>query len=108
MKVPVEHTEYGELGDYLGRKVTLGIRPEDIYGRLFPASGISGEPVTATVRFTELTGAERFLYVQTIDGSRQFVARVDRRINPNVGDQVELLFDMRKARFFDRETEKAI
>jgi hypothetical protein len=33
---------------------------------------------------------------------------VDRRVNPNAGDHVDLLFDMQKARFFDPETETAI
>jgi multiple sugar transport system ATP-binding protein len=108
VRVPAEFAGQGVLGNYLGRTVTLGIRPEDIHGQLNPAPDISGDPVTATVRFTELTGAERFLYVQTLDGSRQFVSRVDRRINPDPGEQVDLLFDMHKARFFDPETDKAI
>lgn len=107
VKVSAEAAEQEARGSYLGRKVIMGIRPENIYGRLYPAPGISGEPVTASVRFTELTGAERFLYLQT-PGGTHFVSRVDRRTNPGAGEQVDLLFDMQKVRFFDPETERAI
>jgi multiple sugar transport system ATP-binding protein len=81
--------------------VTLGIRPEDIYDRQASPSGVSGEPIRATVSYAELTGPERILYLKTNDQSKPFIARVQRRSSVRAGMALELVFDMHHAHFFD-------
>jgi multiple sugar transport system ATP-binding protein len=74
-----QSNERSDLDSYIGKSVILGIRPEDIYDRQYLPPDVSGEPITATVSFAELTGPEDYLHLQTTDKERPFVARVDRR-----------------------------
>jgi multiple sugar transport system ATP-binding protein len=108
IQVPTEVESRKMLGKYLGRKVTLGLRPEDIYDRQYPPSDRIGEPIRATVRYAELTGPERILYLQTNDQSEPIVARVQRRSKVRAGTSIDLVFDMHHAHFFDATTGQAI
>src|SRR5581483_7321579 len=58
VQVPADIDSRTKLEKYLGRKVTLGIRPEDIYDRQYPPSDVSGESIRASVSYAELTGPE--------------------------------------------------
>ena len=51
-------------------------------------------------------GAEAYLYLRT--GSSTFIARVSGNIHPEVNQELDLVFDVGKAHFFDPATEKAI
>lgn len=108
VKVPGDLKARRALDSYLGKAVTLGIRPEDIYDRQYPAQGVIGEPVTATVSFAELTGPEDYLHLETTDKQQSFVARVDRRTGADAGKNIDLLYDMQHAHFFDPNTDKAL
>lgn len=96
------------LVNYIGRKVALGIRPEDVYDRQYPPSGLGGEPIKATVSYAELTGPERILYLETNDKSKPFVARVARRTSARAGTNIDLVFDMHHSHFFDPSTGQSI
>jgi len=108
VKVPGDLKARRALDSYLGKAVTLGIRPEDIYDRQYPAQGVIGEPVTATVSFAELTGPEDYLHLETTDKQQSFVARVDRRTGADADKNIDLLYDMQHAHFFDPKTDKAL
>jgi multiple sugar transport system ATP-binding protein len=51
-------------------------------------------------------GSEIFLYLMS--GNKQFVARVDPRTHAVIGEDIDLLFNMANAHFFDPKTEKAL
>jgi multiple sugar transport system ATP-binding protein len=72
------------LAEATARKVTIGIRPEDV--RVSP----TGEGLPVDVDLVEELGADGYLYGHTeIDGNRvDIVARVDGRSHPNAGDKV--------------------
>lgn len=89
-----------------GKRVTFGIRPENIHDPEFAPVNIHGEKVTAKVDVTELMGNETFLYL--VNGKNTFIARVDPRSKKRVGDDMQVIFDMDKFHIFDLETEEAI
>ena len=89
------------LDAHLGRDVTLGIRPEDLY-----ISGSSYQPAnTADLRATldviEPMGNEVVLYSRV--GATTLVARVAPQEIPPAGEEVTLAVDLDKAQFFDRD-----
>ncbi len=91
---------------YVGKAITLGVRPEDIHDEPIFIEASSGSKISAHIDVAELTGAETMIY-SSISG-QDFVARVDSRTDIKPGDKLELAFDMNKAHFFDVETEKRI
>ncbi|MBI1884591.1 MAG: sn-glycerol-3-phosphate ABC transporter ATP-binding protein UgpC [Chlamydiae bacterium] len=94
------------LSAYLDKKVTLGIRPEDIYDKLFLGDASPDNTTKATVEVVEPMGAELFLYLKK--GKLSFVARVDTNQKAEVNQDLEMVLDMSKAHFFDPVTEKTI
>lgn len=91
---------------YDGKKVTFGIRPEDISANLLVEETFPNANVEAEVLVSELLGSETMLYVKL--GQTEFASRVDARDFHNPGEKVSLTFNVSKGHFFDLETEKAI
>ena len=91
---------------YVGKKVVLGIRPEDIHDSQMFIEASPSAPMTSVVKVYELLGAEVFLYFD-VNGT-QVTARVDPRTTAKTGDPIKFAFDMEKSHFFDKETELVI
>ena len=91
-------------GGYVGKTVTLGIRPEHLLdGRGKEKDGCT---VKAPVEVRELLGAEAYLYF-TLAG-KQCTARVASDVDLTVGMEGTFAFDMNKLQLFDKETEKSL
>ena len=94
------------LSAYENRPVIFGIRPEDLYDKLFITDAPEDCVVTAAVELVEPLGAEVYLHLRV--GQHAIVARVGPHDRPEVNQDIDLVFDMGKAHFFDTETEAAI
>jgi multiple sugar transport system ATP-binding protein len=83
-----------------GKKVTIGIRPEDV------KVSNTGEGLPVTVDVVEELGADGYLYGHTeIDGNRtDIVVRVDGRSHPNAGDKVVITPEPNHIHVFDNES----
>jgi len=91
---------------YVGKNVVFGIRPEDVYDKLFVAEAPSDSTATATVEVVEPMGSEIYLHLKV--GSHALVARITPQARPEVNQDLDLVFDMGKAHFFDADSEQAI
>ncbi|MBN1269207.1 MAG: sn-glycerol-3-phosphate ABC transporter ATP-binding protein UgpC [Kiritimatiellae bacterium] len=91
---------------YLGKEVTFGIRPEDVADVLFVTSPHPEHQVKAKVEVVEPLGAEVYLYMNT--GKHNFISRVDAHDTARVNQDLTMVFDMKKAHFFDAGTGQAI
>ena len=91
---------------YVGKVVTLGIRPEDLYDDADSLEKYAGNIVEASVDVTEMMGAETFLFL-TIDGINM-TARVKPTTTARRGDVIKVAFDPEKIHLFDKETERVI
>ena len=92
-------------GGYIGRKVMLGIRPEDLYDPSYSLKDFH-ESITSKITVREMVGAEIFLYFD-LNGAAM-TARVDPKCSYRVNDEAKLLIDTDKIHLFDPETEKKI
>ena len=92
--------------DYVGKDVTLGIRPENIHGQPYIPPNIDAAPITANVEVVELLGHELHLFVNS--GKNSFVSIVDTRLAPTVGNDVDLVVNVDTLHLFDKNTERAI
>jgi multiple sugar transport system ATP-binding protein len=123
------------LGQYIGRTVLLGIRPEDFEDAGLESDTPADRRVKVTSDLTEPLGAEVLVYFSTgatgvvssgvtadagADaevrlgengdgaGRSRFVARVDPRTRIAEGSQIELAVDTSRLYFFDPESREAI
>ncbi len=108
IEVPFGKVDLLKKTDYIGKKVMLGIRPEDIHDEqekiffeIYPNAVLD-----ITVDMAELLGAETNIYT-TISGAN-VIAAVPSRDDITFGSKTKLVLDMNKCHFFDAETEKNI
>jgi multiple sugar transport system ATP-binding protein len=90
---------------YVDKEVIFGIRPEDIDdASLHP--GAQENTTVAMVDVTEPMGAEVNAWFSK--GEAQFVARLDPHTRANDGEEVPVVFNMKKIHIFDKDTEQAV
>jgi len=95
-----------KITQYENKVVILGIRPEDIYDKLFAQNASEKYVVQAKVEVVEPMGSEIYLYLST--GSANFIARVGAVDTAQIDQELECVFDMNQAHFFDKETDQTI
>ncbi len=98
-KVKVPQSKQNTYDSLVDQDVIFGIRPEDIHNPEFAPPSIIAESVTTKVDVTELMGNEIFLYL--VNGDHNFVARVDPRTRVEMGDEIEVVFNMENMHIFD-------
>lgn len=91
---------------YAGKKIIMGIRPEDIKDSEIFINTFKASAITAKIQVYELLGAEALLYFEYAGG--KVIASVNSRTKAREGDTVKLAFDMEKSYLFDIETEESI
>lgn len=91
---------------YDGKKVVLGIRPEDIHDEPEYLEAHRDTVITAKIRVYEMLGAEVFLYFDYADA--HMTARVKPSTTARTNDVVDFALDPDKIHVFDKETERAI
>ena len=96
----------GKYEGYIGKKVILGIRPEDIFSHetLMPTSPV--QLVDAQLDNAEFLGNETLLHL--ISGEHEFVSRVRTRSTVKRGEVIQIAFDLERIHLFDPQTELAV
>lgn len=91
---------------YIGKKVHLGIRPENLHDSEVDALSNNFSVINGSVEVAELMGSETYLHLSI--AGQHLTARVDSHSRKRAGDTVELQFHLDKIHLFDMETELAI
>ncbi|MBR0278052.1 MAG: sn-glycerol-3-phosphate ABC transporter ATP-binding protein UgpC [Clostridia bacterium] len=106
LKLPHSKATNPALGNYIGKEVVFGIRPEHIHDEeAFLANAPEGI-VDAYVDVTEMMGSETYLYL--VINNTKTIARVNSRSNAKNGDNIKVAFDLNKIHIFDKDTELTI
>ena len=95
-----------QLSGLVGKSLILGLRPEDIYDKLFYGDASPQHIITAKVEVTEPMGPEIFLYLNVKQHS--IIARVEANSQVSVNQEVDFVVDMNKIHLFDVDTENLI
>ncbi len=104
VKVPKEFED--KLANYIDKEVIFGIRPHDIYDKLFAIAPTPENTVFGIVDVVEPLGSETILHVKV--GDETIVAVVNPKTQAKEDQKIDLVFDMTRMHVFDKETEKAI
>ncbi|MGE5674007.1 MAG: ABC transporter ATP-binding protein [Mycobacterium leprae] len=91
---------------YAGKKMVLGIRPEDVEADPTYVQSHPGTHVPATIEVVEPLGSEIYLYLKT--GENAITARVEPGLTFRATENITLALNTDKVHLFDPETEKAI
>lgn len=91
---------------YLDRDVTFGLRPEDIYDKLFVSDAPPENTIKATCEVIEPMGSEAYLYLKA--GKHSLIAKVGGHDKPTINQDMDLVIDMSKIHFFDKDTDNTI
>jgi len=105
-KVKIVDDMYPKLNPYLDKEIIFGIRAEDIYDKLFVSEVAPENIVRVNCEVTETLGSEAYLHLNT--GRHTFIARVGSYDRPAMNQDMDVVFNMSKAHFFDKDTEEAI
>ena len=105
LKLPKQFIE--KIQPYSNKRMVLGMRPEDIYDKLFYAVGPKdGNSFSATVDVVEPLGSEIYLNLNT--GKNIIVVKVDSHNQAKPNQVIELVVNLNKAHLFDLESGKAV
>ncbi|MCL2047292.1 MAG: sn-glycerol-3-phosphate ABC transporter ATP-binding protein UgpC [Defluviitaleaceae bacterium] len=106
IKLPEAKARAVSEGNYHGKTVMMGIRPEDIKDEENFISMSSDSLIKADVEVTELLGAEINLYL--ICAGQRMTASVNPRSTAKAGDTITLALDTQRIHVFDKDTEQTI
>ncbi|MDE6424824.1 MAG: sn-glycerol-3-phosphate ABC transporter ATP-binding protein UgpC [Ruminococcus sp.] len=95
-----------KLQNYVGKEITLGIRPENLHDEEMYLSNATTGIVECNVEITEMMGAEIYLYLNC-EGI-PLTARVSSRSTVRSGDVIQIALDPNRIHIFDKETEETI
>ena len=105
-EIPADKGGADTFEKYIGKPVTLGIRPEDIYTEPERLERHAGSVITADIDIAELMGAEIYVYLNC--GDQKMIVRTPGGYDKKAGDKAQFAFNMDKMHLFDKETEQAI
>ena len=104
LRIPQELA--ARVNPHVGRKLVLGLRSEDLAVTLPAPTNPQDGTAVGTVETVESVGAETYWRVSR--GSGSLVVRAPAMQPAVAGEQVRLTLDLRRAHFFDPETQRAI
>ena len=104
LKVPKIYED--ELAEYKDKEILMGIRPEDIYDKMFAVAAKPENTVKVKVDILEPLGSQTILHASV--GNDIIVASIDPKTEATVGQEMDLVFDMSMMRAFDLQTQRAI
>jgi multiple sugar transport system ATP-binding protein len=107
-KIQVKLVEdmHKKMANHVDREVFFGIRSEDIHDKLFVSQAPPENVVRVNCEVFEPMGSEVYLYLNT--GKHTFIARVSAHDRPKVNQEMDVVFDMSKVHFFDKNTEETL
>ena len=114
-KLQPEKFEDTNLADYIGKEVIAGLRPELLHDEPVYMEKFKDTIIEAKVEFTELMGAEIYLYLNVGTDSNEIgyepttlVSRVSSQSTAKAGDTIQIAVDTSRIHIFDKDTEQVI
>ncbi len=99
--------EVSNLKEYIGKEVIAALRPELLHDEPVYMEKFKDTIIEANVEFTELMGAEIYLYLK-VGEETNLVSRVSSRSTAKAGDKIQIAVDTSHIHIFDKETEQII
>jgi len=105
-QIPVPASKVTMFDKYAGKKVILGVRPEDIHDMDFQPFGITPAKIEANVEVVEQMGNEMIVYFE--EKSKNFIARTDPRTKAHIGNRMGIAINTENMHLFDAESKLSL
>lgn len=102
----LEIPDVKKLEKFIDKEIIMGIRPEDIYDAEFDQMAEFPQSAKAHCEVVEPMGNEFIVFLKTANA--KLTARFDPKKFPIMDENIPITLDMKKAHFFDIETELKI
>ena len=106
--LPEDKAKTEGLAEYVGKEVTLGVRPEDIHVEEMFINNAATGVFDCVVDITEMMGADTHLYLALPGVAANLTAKVSARVSAKENEAIKAAMDVNKIHLFDKETERAL
>ncbi len=106
LNISLSKTAFDFLGNYIGKELTIGVRPEDIIDRIYAQMTTSENVINATAITEEPMGSENHIHANI--GKNKVVMKTKGTNRVSAGDELELIFKPEKIHFFDKESGQCV
>ncbi len=96
-EIPQETIKKNNLERAIGEEVTLGIRPENTY-----LTKEKGNSLSAVIQICEIMGDSSYIHMKV--GKDNIICKYPSLLTGEKGQKTNVIFDMKKALFFHKET----
>ncbi len=98
-ELPIPEKKASYYQSLAGSEAIFGIRPNDIYDRLYAPEHLKGNAIRAVVDVIEPLGSE--IHLNVTSGKHNFVALVDTQTIVRMHQEIELALDLNKMHLFE-------
>ncbi len=106
LTIPENKSKALEEAGYVGKQVTMGIRPEHVYNEPRIVEELKDSRFEADIAVFEMLGDDALMYCDV--GDTRLTAKTGLDFAAREGEHVVFAADMTKSHFFDNETELTI
>lgn len=104
LKIPEEFVDF--VKDKVGSSYIMGIRPEDLYDKIYYNMPYEENVLKAKLDVVEMMGSEKYLYLNT--KRTTITMKVPPYNEARPGDEIDVVFNMHKMHLFDKNTLRAL
>jgi len=100
-QLPIPEKKVPYYQSLVGSEVIFGIRPNDIYDRLYAPEHVKGNSIRVVVDVIEPLGSE--IHLNVTAGKHELIACVDTQTSVRVHQEIELAVDLDKMHLFEKK-----
>jgi multiple sugar transport system ATP-binding protein len=100
-QLPIPEKKVPYYQSLVGSEVIFGIRPNDIYDRLYAPEHVKGNSIRVVVDVIEPLGSE--IHLNVTAGKHELIACVDTQTSVRVHQEIELAVDLDKMHLFKKD-----
>jgi multiple sugar transport system ATP-binding protein len=101
LRVPVPNRMNSGYQKFIGEEIVFGIRPEDIHSADYTKEYSEDASIRGKVEVIEPLGPDILLNISC--GEQNLVARVDPRVETNIGEELRLILNMEHMHAFEMD-----
>ncbi len=106
MKIAIPEKYTVRCKDYVGKEVIFGIRPEDMYDKMFAKIPNTKDIIKGEIEVVEPLGSETLIHANVY--GHDVVAKVDPKTRAEPGMDMDFAIDVEMVHIFDKDTEENV